>query len=399
MSTRRLRILLPALTLSALGLVILEKQLDTALPTLEGATLQSRVTTPTILFSAEEAAEEIELSANVHNIFSCEGEDAFPLFSNALEQDERIRFWVYEYKGGGKEPPFNGRFLISNAEIAAHPKNAERQKLTEFVPGKKYYVMTEKSLLFQCDSGLRSIEECGNAIQEEDEECDEGENNGVDTCSAECTEISCGDGRAEGTEQCDDCNADNDDGCTESCTVEDAYECPLNEAGESDCTPLIPTLNPMDSFFDDAESDDGDHPAADDEPAAALHAEPMEEEQEETTETGGFYDDWCTLHPEFCPGFTPKTATPPIKLQSIVLSCGLVTVNYTKTFDACAHLLNTQNVLLHGSNFFCGRGGVLAFPTQGFVRKPEQGMQVKLCNGTNYQECSTATVTGDESCS
>ena len=67
---------------------------------------------------------------------------------------------------------------------------------------------------------------CGNGTQEPDEECDDGNNNGGDGCSADCvTEIItpiCGNSIPEGSEECDDGNIENGDGCSSTCTVEEA---------------------------------------------------------------------------------------------------------------------------------------------------------------------------------
>jgi len=206
---------------------------------------------PTILFRAEDTQEEIELQANANNIFTCEGEGTFPLFGNALEDDADIRFWVYEYKGE-KEPPFNGKFLLSKGELASRPSTGLRQALEHFTYGKKYYVMTEEPLLFTCGEGLKSPIACGDGRVEGEEECDDGERNGQDTCTQECLLTVCGDGNREGSEQCDDGNEDGDDGCDASCTTEAGWSC---TGDQSDCTILIPSLDMM---MGDGEEEEGD---------------------------------------------------------------------------------------------------------------------------------------------
>jgi cysteine-rich repeat protein len=64
------------------------------------------------------------------------------------------------------------------------------------------------------------ITQCGNAIVEDDEACDEGATTA--TCDGDCTEPLCGDGylnEAAG-EECEDGNEDNGDGCSDVCTIE-----------------------------------------------------------------------------------------------------------------------------------------------------------------------------------
>ncbi len=63
--------------------------------------------------------------------------------------------------------------------------------------------------------------ECGNFRVEGGEQCDDGNNEDGDGCSAECEIVEqCGNGEIEGDEQCDDGNLDNNDGCDEECQIE-----------------------------------------------------------------------------------------------------------------------------------------------------------------------------------
>ncbi len=62
---------------------------------------------------------------------------------------------------------------------------------------------------------------CGDGIVDPNEGCDDGNNVNGDSCSAECTlEFFCGDGVLNVGEQCDDNNNIDGDGCSSSCTVE-----------------------------------------------------------------------------------------------------------------------------------------------------------------------------------
>jgi cysteine-rich repeat protein len=63
--------------------------------------------------------------------------------------------------------------------------------------------------------------ECGNSITETSEQCDDGNADAGDGCSATCQlETDCGDGNQEGVEQCDDGNITPGDGCDQICRVE-----------------------------------------------------------------------------------------------------------------------------------------------------------------------------------
>jgi cysteine-rich repeat protein len=72
-----------------------------------------------------------------------------------------------------------------------------------------------------CVNGVCVYSVCGDGIQEPNEECDLGEQNGTGgDCTAQCTLGVCGNGTVEGLEQCDDGNTDNLDGCDFQCKVE-----------------------------------------------------------------------------------------------------------------------------------------------------------------------------------
>ena len=61
--------------------------------------------------------------------------------------------------------------------------------------------------------------QCGNAIVEPGEECDDGNVIDGDGCNANCTVPRCGNGILDPGEQCDDGNFINGDGCDVNCTV------------------------------------------------------------------------------------------------------------------------------------------------------------------------------------
>jgi cysteine-rich repeat protein len=87
-----------------------------------------------------------------------------------------------------------------------------------------------------------SSQTCGNGEKNDNEQCDDGNKNGMDGCSKtcqiedgyECPEwgkaciltAKCGDGKLTSTEICDDGNQDSNDGCSSDCQkVEEGYEC------------------------------------------------------------------------------------------------------------------------------------------------------------------------------
>ena len=62
---------------------------------------------------------------------------------------------------------------------------------------------------------------CGDLILDKGEECDDGNNDSIDGCSAACVKEFCGDGEINSNngipELCDDANAVSGDGCNDDC--------------------------------------------------------------------------------------------------------------------------------------------------------------------------------------
>jgi len=91
---------------------------------------------------------------------------------------------------------------------------------------------------------------CGNGARSPDEECDDGDADDGDGCSAACLVEAgwlcvtpghpcapiCGDGVVLGAEECDDGDLEKDDGCNAGCRNEPGYACPA-EGG--DCVPAV----------------------------------------------------------------------------------------------------------------------------------------------------------------
>jgi|GEM_PF-4656530 len=136
--------------------------------------------------------EGVTLRADVDNFFFCTGEGSFPLGDETLLNDPSVRFWIYEYTG--KEPPFDGRYLLSQVEQMTHPELLSNGIIDTFAYNTIYYIQSEKDLAVQCGRGL-SIP------------------------------VTCGDGVVGLSESCDDANMQDGDGCNATCAIEDGYRC------------------------------------------------------------------------------------------------------------------------------------------------------------------------------
>ncbi|MDD3896816.1 MAG: DUF4215 domain-containing protein [Candidatus Peribacteraceae bacterium] len=175
-------------------------------------------------YTKAQCEKGIVIKANDHNQVRCDGDGAFPAFSGPVEKNEQVRFWGYEFTGD--EPPFHGKFHISKGELHVNPKYGVINKLGTLQRGKAYYFMTEKDLFFRCGEGISYVQACGNGVLEGAEECDDGNTEDGDGCSANCTvetdddEYGCGNGIVEEGEECDDGNAVNGDGCADICLLE-----------------------------------------------------------------------------------------------------------------------------------------------------------------------------------
>ena len=113
---------------------------------------------------------------------------------------------------------------------------------------------------------------CGNAIIEGQEQCDDGNNQNGDGCSANCAIENpvCGNARVEQGEQCDDGNNQNGDGCSAACVievnpvcgngqVEDGEQCDDgNQAAGDGCSALCQVEEPNEP--EDPEQQDPDQP-------------------------------------------------------------------------------------------------------------------------------------------
>ena len=84
-----------------------------------------------------------------------------------------------------------------------------------------------------CNAACTSNETCGNGIQDSEEECDVAGTSS--SCDDDCTFAECGDGKinAVAGEECDDGNTNNIDGCSANCIVETCGDGTLNFSGSS----------------------------------------------------------------------------------------------------------------------------------------------------------------------
>jgi cysteine-rich repeat protein len=82
----------------------------------------------------------------------------------------------------------------------------------------------------ECSAQCRVVNDCGNGRLDSGEECDSTDAN----CSANCTvERGCGDGDIDAGEECDDDNVASGDGCSATCQLETGCGNGKREAGEA----------------------------------------------------------------------------------------------------------------------------------------------------------------------
>ncbi len=107
----------------------------------------------------------------------------------------------------------------------------------------------------ECDDGAQSsgdgcddhckLESCGDGITQPSEECDDGDLDDNDGCSHLCREERCGDGFLQTNEECDDGAQSNGDGCDDQCNLESCgdgiVQFPAEECddGLTDTPPLV----------------------------------------------------------------------------------------------------------------------------------------------------------------
>jgi len=66
---------------------------------------------------------------------------------------------------------------------------------------------------------VESVATCGNGIQEDGEECDDGNDSNNDSCTNACRNAQCGDYFVQPGEECDDGNNNNNDSCRNNCEL------------------------------------------------------------------------------------------------------------------------------------------------------------------------------------
>ncbi len=81
-----------------------------------------------------------------------------------------------------------------------------------------------------------------------------------------------------------------------------------------------------------------------------------------------------------------------ITLSSILVTGPTVTVNYTKNFSTCVHMLTPANQIAHSMNMFCANSGPVSVPLTQFNSLFGVGRSFKLCHGNNYGVCSSVVI-------
>jgi fibro-slime domain-containing protein len=110
---------------------------------------------------------------------------------------------------------------------------------------------------------------CGDAKQQGDEGCDDGNVIAGDGCGPTCqnepkfvdgkADVVCGDGSITGSEKCDDGNSNDGDGCSASCNVEPDFEC-QDYQYDPDSVQLAVTYRDVRGRQDSSKLAAGEHP-------------------------------------------------------------------------------------------------------------------------------------------
>lgn len=153
-----------AASLTALALVVsataitktlLPKEQHVLIPTLEQELmLYGQVQSDSVPIhehSATDAEDGITLVPGEHNFITGCSSVGDSVMGDQTYSDQH-RYWVYEFTG--QEPPFNGPFFVSNAQLADNPNLSTLPSFTTMQPNTRYYVMTESPARFSCAAGI-----------------------------------------------------------------------------------------------------------------------------------------------------------------------------------------------------------------------------------------------------
>ena len=97
----------------------------------------------------------------------------------------------------------------------------------EFVVPRAGEILARLGLDADTIGGCAATSRCGDGIEDDEEECDDGAGNSdtaPDACRSTCTLPYCGDGVVDSDEECEDGNTLAGDGCEPDCTITDADE-------------------------------------------------------------------------------------------------------------------------------------------------------------------------------
>jgi hypothetical protein len=98
--------------------------------------------------------EGVTLQEGAHNFVYCDDAHGNVDITQDNILYETVRFWIYEFTGD--EPPFDGDFFISQAELDVNPELRSIDRLQHFVQQRQYYIMTDRDLYFSCEAGIES---------------------------------------------------------------------------------------------------------------------------------------------------------------------------------------------------------------------------------------------------
>lgn len=194
----------------------------------------------------------------------------------------------------------------------------------------------------------------------------------------------CGNGRVESPEACDDGNVRDLDGCSRQCVVEWPFTC---TGSPSVCTPFLPP-SPI------GDGPGGTSGATGGSGIPILPPPSVQPTMQGTA--GGVPPAPLPFSSSLSPAPVP---TGPITLHAVVVRGRTVDIEYSKTFNECAHIYlpYPESNFDQRINFICTTGTRLhASANMGdFGRVLNPGEQIKLCHGNNGNICSAfVTVTG-----
>lgn len=162
------------------------------------------------------------------------GQDSEPLASDTQSEDPSDSGQVTDEPGSDTE-----------SETQTQGSTQSETEDTQSATQEETDTASQSDSQTDSESGSESVGGCGNGILESHlgEVCDDGNDEGGDGCSPNCTAVEtgfacpwpgqeclstvvCGDGKVSGAETCDDGDDEGGDGCSATCELEPGYVCP-----------------------------------------------------------------------------------------------------------------------------------------------------------------------------